>query len=101
MRTRDEGVVTVHEGHAIGSYTVREIKPDRIRLASPDDEVTLLIGAAFGDEAPSRSAADAAAPDASAESRFMAAGINTDQSLPKHVVYGPTATWPAGEKHVH
>jgi len=99
MRMRDQRVVTVHNGDAIGRYTVRAIQPDRVRLASPDNEATLRIGDAAGDDP--RTAVDASRLATSAERAVVAAGINTDQSIPEHVVYGPTARWTDGEKHVH
>jgi hypothetical protein len=99
VRMRDEGVVTVHDGDAIGRYTVRAIQPDRVRLASPDNEATLRIGDAAGDDPPT--AVDASRLATSAERAVVAAGINTDQSIPEHVVYGPTARWTDGGKHVH
>jgi hypothetical protein len=101
VKTRNDGVMTVREGHAIGPYTVREIRPDRVRLASSDEEATLVIGAAPSREPSPPSAAGEAPPDATSQSRFIAAGINTDQSIPEHVVFGPTARWQDGKKHVH
>lgn len=102
VRTPDQGLVTVREGGLIGGYTVRTIQPDRIRLKARDDkEAMLVIGASIADRQPSTADADVPPSATSAESAFMAAGINTDQSIPDHVMYGPTARWPEGEKHIH
>ena len=100
VKTRNDGVVTIREGGLIGGYTVRRIQPDRVQLKAPDDrETTLVIGASGGDDEASAAHSDTMTPQASATT--TSARINTDQSIPEHVVYGPTASWPAGEKHVH
>lgn len=102
VRTPDDDVVTVHEGGLIGRYTVRAIQPDRIRLKAQDQkEAMLVIGVSGSVEQPSASTTDMTPGEANAISAFLAAGINTDQSIPEHVVYGPTARWPEGAKHVH
>ena len=102
VRTPDRGAVTVHEGGAIGRYTVRAIQPDRIRLKAQDQkEAMLVIGVSGSTEEPSASTTEMTPGEANAVSAFLAAGINTDQSIPAHVEYGPTAGWPDGAKHVH
>ena len=102
VRTPDRGAVTVREGGVIGRYTVRAIRPDRIRLKAYDQkEAMLVIGVSGSAEEPSASTTDMTPSEANAVSAFLAAGINTDQSIPAHVEYGPTAGWPDGAKHVH
>jgi hypothetical protein len=102
VRTPDDGVVTVHEGGSIGGYSVRSIQPDRIRLKGQDGkDAMLVIGASASADRPSPSSTDMTPSEASAVRAFIANGINTDQSIPEHVVYGPTARWPEGVKHVH
>lgn len=102
VKTPDAGLVTVHEGGLIGRYTVRAIRADRIRLkAQNQKEATLVIGVSGTAEQASTSTTDMTPGEANAVGAFLAAGINTDQSIPKHVVYGPTARWPEGEKHIH
>ena len=101
VKMPDQGLVTVRESSLIGGYTVRGILPDRIRVTQDDKETTLVIGASVADKRSSTADAETPPSAASAESTTMAAGINTDQSIPEHVMYGPTARWPEGVKHVH
>lgn len=102
VRTPDHDLVTVREGTLIGGYTVRRIQPDRIRLQARDDkEAMLVIGASAANRQSSTSDGDKALAAAKRQRALMAAGINTDQSIPEHVTYGPTATWPEGVKHIH
>jgi hypothetical protein len=102
VKTPDGTPVTVREGGAIGPYTVRSIRPDRIALEAHDRKEALLVIGVSGVRDPSSApSADMAPSEANAVSAFLAGGVNTDQSIPKHVVYGPTAHWPEGEKHVH
>jgi len=102
VRTPDQSAVTVREGSVIGRYTVRRIQPDRIRLKAQDEkEAMLVIGVAGSAEQASPSTTEMTPGEANAVSAFLAAGIDTDQSIPAQVVYGPTARWPEGVKHVH
>ena len=102
VRTPDQSAVTVREGGVIGRYTVRRIQPDRIRLQAQDEkEAMLVIGVAGSAEQASPSTTEMTPGEANAVSAFLAAGIDTDQSIPAQVVYGPTARWPEGVKHVH
>lgn len=102
LKLGDETLVTVHRGETVGGYAIQAILPDRIELKSPDDHRELLVlGVPVHHEAMPAETVSPTTSEPSAESAFMAAGINTDQSIPEHVVFGPTARWPEGTKHIH
>lgn len=101
LRNVDQGTVTVHQGNSAGAYTIARIEPERVTLKSPggDEQVLMLVPATGAVGKPATAASDSAA-EAVANTGLIAERINTDQSIPEHVMFGPTASLPAGVKQV-
>jgi hypothetical protein len=101
LKEADQSVLTVHEGDRIDGYTIAAIAPDRVKVRSPDnDEQLLMLLAATGNAAASTTRASSAAPEPLANAALIAAGINTDQSIPEDVTFGPTGSLPEGVKQM-
>ena len=97
LKEADQSVLTVHEGDRIDGYTIAAIAPDRVKVRSPDNsEQFLMLLAATGNAAVPMTRTSGAAPEPVANTALIAAGINTDQSIPEHVTFGPTGSLPAG-----
>jgi hypothetical protein len=80
---------TVHEGDKIDGYTIAGIEADRVRVLSPDNDEQLLVSSGKPAVVPSGSKATVAAVTTS-PSRLITENLNTDQSIPTNVTYGPT-----------
>jgi len=81
---------TVREGDKIEGYTIASIEPDRVKVTSPENDEEVLVAAnKAASVRPSVPAnpATAAAPGAS---KLITEGVNTDQSIPTNVTFGPT-----------
>ena len=101
LKEADQSVLTVHEGDRIDGYTIAAIAPDRVKVRSPDNsEQLLMLLAATGNAAVSMTRTSGAAPEPLANTALIAAGINTDQSIPEDVTFGPTGSLPEGVKQM-
>ncbi|HWZ71659.1 MAG TPA: hypothetical protein VN326_09315 [Casimicrobiaceae bacterium] len=101
LKEGDQNVLTVHEGDRIDGYTIATIAPDRVRVRSPDnDERLLMLVAATGNLAAPTTRASGVPPEPMANTALIADGINTDQSIPEHVTFGPTGTLPEGVRQM-
>ena len=97
LKEANQSVLTVHEGDRIDGYTIAAIAPDRVKVRSPDNsEQLLMLLAATGSAAAPMTRTSDAAPEPVANTALIAAGINTDQSIPEHVTFGPTGSLSAG-----
>lgn len=97
LKEADQSVLTVREGDRIDGYTIAAIAPDRVKVRAPDNsEQLLMLVAAAGNAAAPMTPASGAAPEPSANTALTAAAINTDQSIPEHVTFGPTGSLPQG-----
>jgi hypothetical protein len=101
LKEADQSVLTVHEGDTIDGYTIAAIAPDRVKVRSPDNsEQLLMLLAATGNAAAVMTPTSGAAPEPLASTALIAAGINTDQSIPEDVTFGPTGSLPEGVKQM-
>jgi hypothetical protein len=101
LKEADQSVLTVHEGDMIDGYTIAAIAPDRVKVRSPDNsEQLLMLLAATGNTATAMTPTSGAAPEPLASTALIAAGINTDQSIPEDVTFGPTGSLPEGVKQM-
>jgi hypothetical protein len=101
LKEADQSVLTVHEGDRIDGYTIAAIAPDRIKVRSPDnDEQLLMLVAATGSAASATTRTTGVAPEPVPNTALIAEGINTDQSIPEHVTFGPTGTLPEGVRQM-
>jgi hypothetical protein len=101
LKEADQSVLTVHEGDRIDGYTIAAIAPDRIKVRSPDnDEQLLMLVAATGSAASATTRTTGVAPEPVPNSALTAEGINTDQSIPENVTFGPTGTLPEGVRQM-
>jgi hypothetical protein len=101
LKEADQSVLTVHEGDRIDGYTIAAIAPDRVKVRSPDNsEQLLMLLAATGSAAVPMTRTSDAAPEPLANTASIAAGINTDQSIPEDVTFGPTGSLPEGVKQM-
>jgi len=101
LKEADQSMLTVHEGDRIDGYTIAAIAPDRVKVRSPDNrEQFLMLVAATGNAAAPMTRTSGAAPEPLANTALIAAGINTDQSIPEHVTFGPTGSLPEGVKQM-
>ena len=98
VRKGNQEVVTVHAGESIGDFAVATIEPDRITLRSPGStDQVLKLRPAGADHVPAIPLPSTARQTA-ANSALITEGINTDQSIPANVRFGPTASLPDGVK---
>ncbi len=101
LKEADQSALTVHEGDTIDGYTIAAIAPDRVKVRSPDNSKQLLmLVAATGNSAAPITRTSGAAPEPLANTALIAAGINTDQSIPENVTFGPTGSLPEGVKQM-
>jgi hypothetical protein len=101
LKEADQSMLTVHEGDRIDGYTIAAIAPDRVKVRSPDNsEQLLMLLAATGNAAAPMTRTSGAAPEPLANTALIAAGINTDQSIPEDVTFGPTGSLPEGMKQM-
>jgi hypothetical protein len=101
LKEADQSVLTVHEGDRIDGYTIAAIAPDRVKVRSPDNsEQLLMLLAATGNAAAPMTRTSGAAPEPLANTASITPGINTDQSIPEHVTFGPTGSLPEGVKQM-
>ena len=101
LKEADQSVLTVHEGDRIDGYTIAAIAPDRVKVRAPDNSQQLLmLLAATGNAAAPMTRTSGAAPEPLANAALIAAGINTDQSIPEDVTFGPTGSLPEGVKQM-
>ncbi len=97
LKEADQSVLTVHEGDRIDGYTIAAIAPDRVKVRSPDNsEQLLMLLAATGSAAAPMTRTSGAALEPVANTALIAAGINTDQSIPEQITFGPTGSLPEG-----
>lgn len=101
LKAADQRLVTVHEGDRIDGYTIAAIAPDRVKMRSPgNDEQLLKLLVATGEAAAPAMPIANTTPDIAASTRSIAQHINTDQSIPERVMFGPTASLPDGVKQM-
>jgi hypothetical protein len=101
VKEADQSVLTVHEGDRIDGYTIAAIAPDRVKVRSPDnDEQILMLVAVTGNAASAMTRTSGVAPEPMANTVLIPKGINTDQSIPEHVTFGPTGTLPEGVRQM-
>jgi len=101
LKEADQSALTVHEGDTIDGYTIAAIAPDRVKVRSPDNsEQLLMLVAATGNAATAMTPTSGATPESLANTALIAAGINTDQSIPEDVTFGPTGSLPEGVKQI-
>jgi hypothetical protein len=101
LKEADQSVLTVHEGDRIEGYTIAAIAPDRVKVRSPDNsEQLLMLLATTGNAAAPMTRTSDAAPEALANAALISAGVNTDQSIPEDVTFGPTGSLPEGVKQM-
>jgi hypothetical protein len=98
VRNGDQDAVTVHAGESIGDYAVTAIEPARITLRSPDSREQVVMLHSAGANGVSAMPSASTARQTATNRALIAAGINTDQSIPANVPFGPTARLPDGVK---
>ena len=101
LKEADQSALTVREGDTIDGYTIAAIAPDRVKVRSPDNsEQLLMLLAATGNAAAAMTPTSGQAPEPLASTALIAAGVNTDQSIPEDVTFGPTGSLPEGVKQM-
>ena len=101
LKEADQRMLTVHEGDRIDGYTIAAIAPDRVKVRLPDNsEQLLMLLAATGSGASPTPRASSLAPDPTSNTAPIAEAINTDQSIPEDVTFGPTGSLPEGVKQM-
>jgi hypothetical protein len=97
LKEADQSVLTVHAGDRINGYTIAAIAPDRVKVRSPDNsEQLLMLLATTGNAAAPATPTSGVAPEPLANNASIVEIINTDQSIPEHVTFGPTGSLPEG-----
>ena len=101
LKEADQSRLTVHEGETIAGYTIAAIEPDRVIVRSPgNDQQLLVLLAATGNAPASTTRTNGEGSEPLAITALIADGINTDQSIPEHVTFGPTGSLPEGVKQM-
>jgi hypothetical protein len=101
VKEPDQTLMTVRKGDKLDGYTIAAITPDRIRLRSADNQerfLTLREGEVNDAAAGTPPNAETSAP--APKVGLITEGINTDQSIPEHVTWGPTGHLPEGVKQI-
>jgi hypothetical protein len=81
---------TVRAGDMIDGYTIASIESDRIKMTTPDNAEQLLVAANKSAPVSVRAPAGVVTAPAQPVSRLITEGVNTDQSIPADVTFGPT-----------
>jgi Type II secretion system protein C len=101
LKEPDKSAVTVREGDTIDGYTIAAIAPDHVRLRSAhNSEQLLLLRADAGSEPTVAPLPNTVSAASEAPITAITEGINTDQSIPEHVTFGPTGSLPEGVRQI-
>lgn len=96
----DGSTFTVHQRDRVNGYTIAVIEPERVTLTRPGGNAQVLALVEAIDIGATTARRAESAPSEMANTQLAADGINTDQSIPENVVFGPTGTLPEGMKQV-
>lgn len=101
LKRTGEGVITVRLGDEVDGYTIIRIEPERVYVRSPGNgEQIVMLGDATGTAGDFLKRGSGASPESVVNTGLITEGINTDQSIPERVVFGPTGSLPDGVKQV-
>ena len=99
LKEADQRLRTVRAGDRIDGYTIAAIEPASVRVSAPGSAEQILV-ATGGPVAPMTPTDTAPPAPAAGLAGLITEGINTDQSMPEHITFGPTGTWPEGMKQM-